>query len=251
MRQTADAAPSAERTDSSAAPRPSLLLGSLWALSIALLLALGVWQVERRAWKLDLIGHVEQRVHAEAIALPQASSWPSVDRAGDEYRHVTVGGRFLQERDTFVQALTIDGPGYWVMTPLQTAQGDIVLVNRGFVDSDHREPSTRSEGNPPGQVTVTGLLRISEASGRFLRSNDPAQDRWYARDVAAIATARGLSPVAPFFIDADATPNPGGWPRGGLTVVSFPNNHLVYALTWFTLALMLAGAGLQRLRRRR
>jgi surfeit locus 1 family protein len=247
MRQTPP-----DRPELGAAQRPlSPLLGGLWVLCIALLLALGVWQVERRAWKLDLIERVAQRVHADAVALPSASSWPSINRADDEYRHVTVSGRFLHDRETFVQALTIDGPGYWVVTPLVTAQGGIVLVDRGFVDFDHRDPATRSEGDPQGQVEVTGWLRMSEPSGSFLRSNDPAQDRWYSRDVAAIAAARGLSPVAPFFIDADATPNPGGWPRGGLMVVSFPNNHLVYALTWFTLALMLAAAGVQRLRRRR
>ncbi|MFC7554551.1 SURF1 family cytochrome oxidase biogenesis protein [Pseudoroseomonas wenyumeiae] len=75
-----------------------------------------------------------------------------------------------------------------------------------------------------------------------MRSNDPAADRWHSRDVEAIAAARGLRDVAPFFLDADATPNPGGLPVGGLTVVSFPNSHLVYALTWYALALMLAGA---------
>ena len=131
-----------------------------------------------------------------------------------------------------MQALTVDGPGFWVVTPLEMTGGKIVLVNRGFVPSERREPVMRGEGNPPGLVNVTGLLRISEPGGGFLRRNNPAGDRWYSRDVAAIASARGLSEVAPFFVDADAAPNPGGWPRGGLTVISFPNNHLVYALTW-------------------
>src|ERR1700754_4290548 len=107
----------------------SLLLGAIWIACIAALLALGVWQIERRAWKLDLIDRVEQRVHADAVPIQAASSWPSVNAADDEYRHVIVSGRFLHERETLVQALTIDGPGYWVVTPLQTAGGDIVLVN--------------------------------------------------------------------------------------------------------------------------
>jgi surfeit locus 1 family protein len=227
-----------------------LLTGAVWTACVVALLVLGVWQIERRAWKLDLINRVEQRVHAAAVPIPSASSWSSINAAGDEYRHVTVRGRFLHDRETFVHALTVDGPGYWVMTPLQTGDGDIVLVNRGFVPPERRDPSTRREGNPSGPADITGLLRISEPGGHVLRTNDPAADRWYSRDVAAIAAARGLSQVAPFFIDADDTPNPGGWPRGGLTVIAFPNNHLVYALTWFSLALMLAGAGVQRWRRR-
>ena len=226
-----------------------LLLGVVWTTCVIALLALGIWQIERRAWKLDLIERVEQRVHAEPVPIPAASSWSSINAADDEYRHVTVRGRFLHDRETFVQALTIDGPGYWVITPLQTAAGEIVLVNRGFVPSERRDPSSRSEGNPSGLVDIVGLLRISEPGGHVLRTNDPATDRWYSRDVPAIAAARGLSHVAPFFIDADDTPNPGGWPKGGLTVVSFPNNHLVYALTWFSLAVMLAAAGVQRLLR--
>jgi surfeit locus 1 family protein len=227
----------------------SLLLGTVWAVCIAALLWLGIWQIERRAWKLDLIDHAEQRVHAIAVPMPAASAWPSITAAHDEYRHVTVSGQFLHDRETVVQA-TIDSPGYWVMTPLQTAAGDIVLVNRGFVPEERRAASTRSEGNPSATVAVTGLLRISEPGGHILRVNDPASDRWYSRDVPAIAATRGLSNAAPFFIDADATPNPGGWPKGGLTVISFPNNHLSYALTWFALAVMLAGAGVRRLRAR-
>lgn len=238
--------------DGSAASRPmSWFLGIIWVICVAALLALGIWQLERRVWKLDLIDRVAHRIHAEAVAIPEPASWPAVNRGDDEYRRVTVSGRFLHDRETLVQALTVDGPGFWVVTPLEIAGGKTVLVNRGFVPAERREPTTRGEGNPPGLVNVTGLLRISEPGGGFLRTNDPGSNRWYSRDVAAIASARGLAQAAPFFIDADASPNPGGWPRGGLTVISFPNNHLIYALTWFTLAVMLAGAGLQRLRRLR
>jgi surfeit locus 1 family protein len=229
----------------------SWFLGVVWVTCVVALLALGIWQLERRVWKLDLIDRVEHRIHADAVAMPEPASRPAINRTDDEYRRVTVSGRFLHDRETLVQALTVDGPGFWVVTPLEIAGGRTVLVNRGFVPVERREPATRSAGNPLGTVEITGLLRISEPGGGFLRHNDPAGNRWYSRDVTAIASARGLSQVAPFFIDADATPNPGGWPRGGLTVISFPNNHLVYALTWFTLAVMLAGAGLQQLRRKR
>jgi surfeit locus 1 family protein len=119
--------------------------------------------------------------------------------------------------------------------------GETVLINRGFVPADHRDPATRAAGQIAGVTRVVGLLRMTEPKGGFLRSNDPAGNRWYSRDVAAIAVARNLGAVAPYFIDADATPNPGAWPVGGLTVIDFPNSHLVYAVTWYALALMLAG----------
>ncbi|WP_284423034.1 MULTISPECIES: SURF1 family protein [unclassified Bradyrhizobium] len=238
------------RTRPGALRPAALAIRVAWVASVAILLALGVWQVERRAWKLDLIDRVERRAHAEPVPAPGPAAWPAINRSDDEYRRVTISGRFLNDRETLVQAVTVAGPGYWVVTPLQTADGTM-LVNRGFVPAERREPATRTAGNPDGAVTISGLLRISEPGGGFLRHNDPAGNRWYSRDVAAIAVARGLSGVAPFFVDADARPNPGGFPVGGLTVIAFPNNHLVYALTWFTLALMLAGAGLQRLRRPR
>ncbi|MBR0692081.1 SURF1 family protein [Bradyrhizobium lablabi] len=221
-------------------PRPSLPLLALGMLGVVTLTALGVWQLERRTWKIALIDRVEQRMHAAPVALPAPSSWPAVTAARDEYRRVTVSGRFLHADETLVQAVTVDGPGFWVLTPLRTADGTTVVVNRGFVPPERRDPATRRHGDSQSTVTLNGLLRMSEPKGGFLRNNDPAAGRWYSRDVAAIAAVHGLPQVAPFFLDADAAENPGGYPVGGLTVVRFPNNHLIYALTWFALALMLA-----------
>ncbi|WBL79419.1 SURF1 family protein [Bradyrhizobium xenonodulans] len=223
------------------AARPPLWLTVLSLTAFVLLIALGVWQIERRAWKLALIDRVEQRVHAPAQPIPSPAVWPAVSTANDEYRHVSVAGRFLHDRETLVQAVTEEGPGYWVLTPLQRNDGTQVLVNRGFVPSERRDASTRRDGNPDGQVAITGLLRMTEPKGGFLRNNVPQHNRWYSRDIAAIAAARGLENVAPFFIDADAGSQSGPGPIGGLTVVRFPNNHLIYALTWFALAFMLAG----------
>jgi surfeit locus 1 family protein len=220
----------------------TLLAWTAVLLAISLLLALGVWQIERRAWKHDLIARVDTRVVAEPVAPPGPADWPTVSREGDEYRHVTVAGRFLNDREVTVQAVTELGPGYWVLTPLDTG-AFTVLVNRGFVPIDRRDPATRTRGRIEAPTTVTGLLRISEPGGGFLRANDPAAGRWYSRDVAAIAAATGLAaPVAPYFIDADAAPNPGGLPVGGLTVIRFRDSHLSYALTWFAMAAGLAAA---------
>lgn len=239
-----------------ARPAWALALFGLLALAgIAGLTALGIWQLERRVWKLDLIERVDARIHASPVPAPGPEAWASVSAASDEYRRVGVRGRFLNDREALVQAVSDLGGGFWVMTPLVTDRGFTVLVNRGFVPPDKRDPATRAEGQPQGTVSVTGLLRLTEPKGGFLRSNDPAAGRWYSRDVAAIAAATGLEQAAPYFIDADSTRNPGGWPVGGLTVVSFPNSHLGYALTWFALDLMLIGAVLfvvrSEMRRRR
>jgi surfeit locus 1 family protein len=205
-------------------------------LSFAILFTgLGVWQVQRLFWKLDLIERVDARVHAAPVPLP--TNLDALRPQDIEYRRVRVNGRLQNDRQTFVDALTKLGPGDWVVTPLQTRSGTI-LINRGFVPKDMRDKVS----SPAGDVAVTGLLRLSEPAGRFLRANRPAQDLWYSRDVAAIARRRGLGSTAPVFIDADATPNLGGYPVGGLTVVKFRNAHLVYALTWFGLAaLCVAG----------
>ena len=229
-------------------PRPAgrlAVLGLLALIAFCVLLSLGWWQVERRAWKLALMERVEQRVNAAPVALPPPERWPQVTAASDEYRVVQAQGRFLHERETLVQSLSDLGSGFWVLTPLELADGRIVLVNRGFVPPEKRERATRQAGEPQGPVRITGLLRVSEPGGGFLRRNDPAAGRWYSRDVAGIAAARALpaDKVAPFFIDARKDPAAeAGQPVGGLTVISFRNNHLVYALTWFALALLVAAA---------
>lgn len=243
---------------SSSAPEPAARPASrrrtaaglaAFAVLIAGFCALGVWQVQRLAWKQELIRQVDSRIHAAPVPAPGPASFAAVTRQADQYRRVTASGRFLQDREVRVKAVTDLGPGFWVVTPLEDARGFTVLINRGFVPPERAAPDTRIEGQVEGPVSVTGLLRISEPKGGFLRDNDPANDRWFSRDVAAIAKAKGLEgAVAPYFIDADAAPSPGGWPRGGLTVVRFANSHLVYALTWFGLAFMSAAGAVLWLR---
>jgi surfeit locus 1 family protein len=225
-----------------------ILLTALLAGASLLFVALGLWQIERRSEKLALIAAVEQRVRAPPVAAPGPSDWAHISFKADAYRAVRVRGIFLHDRETLVQAVTESGPGYWVMTPLRTDAGWTLLVNRGFVPPEDRDRAARRGGEPPGPVTVTGLLRTTEPGGAFLRSNDAAHDRWYSRDVAAIARARRLGIVAPYFVDAGPADAKGRQPVGGLTIISFPNNHLQYALTWFALA-ALALLGLVRMRR--
>lgn len=210
-----------------------LVLPALCLVFAFLFGALGVWQVERLRWKMDLIERVETRLAQPAVVVPAA-----IDPKQFEYRRVRVSGTLHHDRETLVEALTEYGSGHWVMTPLRTERG-LILINRGFV------PQGRTAVRTEGKVQVEGLVRLSEPNGRFLRANRPAEERWYSRDVAAIAEARKLGPVAPFFIDAGPAPNTGSLPIGGLTTVRFRNAHLIYALTWFGLAgLSVFGLGL-------
>jgi surfeit locus 1 family protein len=234
-------------------------------LLFATFVALGTWQLHRRAWKLDLIARVDERVHAPAVPAPAAAQWLRVTAANSEYRHVQATGTFLNDSETLVQATTELGAGFWVLTPLRQADGTFVLINRGFVPPERRDRAAHGAAEPTTPATVTGLLRITEPGGAFLRRNDPPANRWFSRDVQAIAAAHGLSRVAPYFIDAEATagdrklaaadgagtPAPTDIgadtsanetaPIGGLTVVTFHNSHLTYLITWYTLALMVVG----------
>jgi surfeit locus 1 family protein len=235
---------------------PWVLLAA--AALCALFLAMGTWQVQRLFWKKDLIARVQQRVQAPPAAAPSPGDWPRITAAPQdfEYRRLQLQGVFRHDDETLVQAATTLGAGFWVLTPLVQADGTTVFVNRGFVPPAQRDPARRGVAAPVGPVTVVGLLRLTEPRGGFLRDNDPAANRWHSRDIAAIAQARGLPPerVAPYFVDAVAPATgavAGQWPVPGLTVLHFTDNHLVYALTWYALALMVAAGGFFVLRQAR
>ena len=233
---------------------------------------MGTWQVYRLQWKLHLIDRVESRVHSAPLAPPAPSAWALLDAKALEYQPTTVTGQWLPGKTVLTQATTALGAGFWVISPLQQADGSHVLVNRGFVPDTLRSQWSHAAqviaATPTGLVHVTGLLRATEPQGGFLRDNDPQAQRWFSRDVQAIAQAQGLAQAAPFFIDAglpDGSADPVGeqkrssasdlqsqqWPRAGLTQVRFVNNHLVYALTWYGLALMVVGATWLVLRKRK
>jgi surfeit locus 1 family protein len=241
------------KVDAERGPRGPVGLTVLALVAISLFagfVALGTWQVHRRAWKLDLIARVDQRVHLPPVAAPGPGEWAKVTAAADEYRHVRVDGVFLNDKQALIWASADSGSGYFVMTPLRMADGAIVLVNRGFVPHEWCGRTGTCAAGPSGETTVTGLLRMTEKNA-FLRHNDPARNDWYTRDVQAIAATRGLTGVAPYFVDADASPAAtagseadaaNAAPQGGTTVISFPNNHLSYLITWYVLALMVAWA---------
>ena len=242
MTDRRDAAVGSARVQQARRRRPVLL--AVFALSLAAafigFLALGVWQVQRMAWKHELIARVEARIEAAPVAPPARGQWPQVGEERDGYRRVRLSGQFLADKEVRSQAVTALGAGAWILVPLRTDAGDYVLVNRGFVPAQ-----AQAAAAPAGPVEIEGLLRMSEPKGGFLRSNDPGQERWYSRDVAAILRARGLpaDASAPYFVDAAKDPSSDAWPRGGLTVVKFRDHHLSYALTWFGLAALTLVAG--------
>lgn len=221
-----------------------------WALLAAGLFSafvlLGNWQVHRLAWKRQLIHDVNTRVHAPPVTAPGPAQWPGIVRGGQQYLHVRLQGRFLDVAQTLVHGTSAQGYGFWVMAPLRTEQGFIVLVNRGYIPADLPGTPAYAKLQPvTGEVDLTGLLRLTEPRGGFLRPNRPAAGQWYSRDVPAIASAMGLPPatVAPYFVDAaPASADGPRWPEGGQTVIHFPNHHLGYLITWYLLALGVLGA---------
>lgn len=226
------------------------LLAACAVLIFIIFASLGSWQVVRLSWKLDLIARVNQRVHAQSVPAPRSEQWSQLNASDDEYRRVNIEGSFIQGQDTLVLAVTERGSGFWVITPLRVADGTVVMVNRGFIPSEAARIVAPAVADAHNISSVRGLLRMAQSGGAFLRQNDPGNRRWYSRDVQAIAKTNGLTRVAPYFIDMDVAsappPKPSAAsavvvPVGGLTVIAFHNSHLVYALTWYVLAAMVAG----------
>ncbi len=216
----------------------------------AILVGLGVWQLERAAWKESLIARVEAGLAADPVAAPGPEAWPELDLQSVEYTPVDVSGVFDHGREIRVVHTLVEpkgpvgGIGYQVFTPFRTDAGWWVYVNRGFVPNERRDPATRAAGQIAGETEVSGLLRAPSNRSWFMPSDDIAGNAWFSRDPALFAAASGLAAdqVAPYIIDARYDPDlPGGLPQGGETIVVFPNNHLQYALTWFGLAAVLAG----------
>lgn len=227
-----------------------LLLVALAGAAFAVLVGLGTWQMERLAWKEALLARVEARIHAAPQPVPPPADWPALTREADEYRRITVTGTFDHAKEALVYTVrgdgrrTDEGTGLPGGDAAGRADGPPILVNRGFVPADRRDPATRAEGQVSGAVKVVGLLRFPEEASFFVPANDPARGSFYRMEPAEIAAAHGVAGAAPFVIDADATPVPGGLPLGGGTRIAFPNRHLEYALTWYGLAGALVGVGI-------
>ena len=225
------------RTGIAFRPYPGMTIAC--AILFTILCGLGVWQLQRLQWKLALIATVNAHMKAAPVSLDQIAAMPA-DEA--QYRRVILHGRFAHANEAYVFTTDASGaPVYHVLTPFLTDTGKTLMVDRGAVPKEKLDASSRAAGNPSGDVAVTGVWREPDPPGPFTPAPDTVHRVWYARDLAAIAMADRITLSAPVLIEADATPNLGGWPKGGQTVVSFRNQHLSYAVTWFGLAIVLLG----------
>lgn len=211
------------------------------AILFAVLCWLGFWQLERLQWKLALIAQVNGNMAAAPVSLDEVLA---MNQDAAQYRQVTLHGRFDHTKETYVFTTDAGAAVYHVLTPFIADGGRVLMVDRGEVPKDKLDPASRSAGNITGETHVTGVWRTPDAPGSFTPPPDAKQRIWYARDLAGIAAAYDLKLAAPVVIEADAAPNPGGWPKGGKTVVTFRNQHLGYAITWFGVAIVLLGVWL-------
>lgn len=214
-------------------------------LVFAALMALGTWQLQRKAWKQGLIATLTERLAAPPLALPPAATWPHLDQAKDEYRRVEFTATFDHSDEALVYGAAsafrpdVSGLGYWVLTPARLTDGGIVIVNRGFVPEGRQAAAARADGQVEGPVHLVGVMRWPDPRGLFSPADDPAHNLWFARDQVAIAAAKKLGPVAPFYVEQESPVPPGGLPQPGRLVVNLRDPHLGYALTWYGLALVL------------
>jgi surfeit locus 1 family protein len=224
--------------------------GLLWpavmtVIGAAFLISLGNWQMQRLAWKEGLIGAIAERTHLEPVPLAVVEA-RAVEGGDPEYTRVKVAGRLRNDKELHLYAFDERyGPGWQILTPLERVEGGVVFINRGYVPQDLKDPATRKAGQLEGEVEIVGLARAPEEPGYFTPANDPARNIWYWRDLGAMGAAAfgpGGPPVAPFIVEAEASPGvPGGWPKGGVTRLELPNRHFEYALTWYGLAAAFVG----------
>ena len=225
-------------------------------VGVAILGGLGIWQLDRKIWKENLIATLNTRLGRAPEDLPPRDSWPRLRQDGEEFRRVAFPAEFIDGEEALVYTAgsplrpDVKGPGYWVFAPARLAGGSIVLVNRGFVPADHKDPAMRADGTPRGIVDLVGVMRWPETRDSFTPADDPKQNVWYLRDSNAIATFKKWVTAAPFYIDQEAPTPAGAWPKPGKLEVHLPDNHLQYAITWFGLALALAGVYVAWLARR-
>jgi surfeit locus 1 family protein len=214
---------------------------------VAILIGLGIWQLDRKVWKESLIATITARIERAPEPLPPPASWRQLTPAADEYVRVTFPAEFLSGQEALVYTAgsafrpDVHGAGYWVFAPARLAGGSIVIINRGFVPADRKDAAARAQGVPQGVVDIVGVIRWPDAPGLFTPQAEPQNNVWYLRESTAIAAAKKWDTTAPFYIEQEAPLPPGGLPKPGKLAVALPDNHLQYAITWFGLALGLAG----------
>ncbi len=140
-------------------------LTALMLAAFAVLIGLGVWQLQRLEWKEGLIAQIEARTNGPPITLEDAVALAGEGRDPSYYR-VRVDGRFHHAKERYLYAVSEGRVGWHVIAPLETEDGDVVLVDRGFVPDELKDPSARALGQVENVVTVTGIVRTPETQGR-------------------------------------------------------------------------------------
>ena len=203
---------------------------------ILILLVLGSWQVHRLMWKTELNEERRAQFQAEAVMLPAELA----DPAPFAYRRVWLEGRFRHEGEMFLAARTFDRRvGYQIITPFERTDGPAVLVNRGWVPLESKEPETRLGGQLQGTFRLEGVVVPGGRAGWFTPDNEPENNIWFWTDPVALAAKAGI-PAPTYLVEAGPTPNPGGLPIGGQTKVELRSEHMQYIVIWYALAIGLA-----------
>ncbi len=204
--------------------------------AIVIMIGLGIWQVQRLMWKNALIAEITAKVEAPVVDMPKGE----IDPEALNYRHLRLTGVFDHDKEIYLVAHSLRGNlGYHILTPMRLTDGRWVIVNRGWVPQNLRDGASRPQGQLKGVVTLTGVARKAQKQGWMVPDNDPAKNTWFYVDPRQIGAALGID-VLPVVVVADKADIPGIYPLGGQVRITIPNNHLSYAITWFSLALVLA-----------
>jgi cytochrome oxidase assembly protein ShyY1 len=229
-------------------PGPGVVVTTIVvAVCVAILCGLGVWQLQRKAWKENLITAMTTRLNAPPEQLPLPSQWPKLTQDADEFRRVSLSAQFAPGQQALVytpgSALRTDikGPGYFVFAPAKLSDGSVVVVDRGFVPVDQKDLVTQADTTAGGPVQIVGVLRWPEERSMFTPLSDPKSNVWFSRDPNAMSVQGKWNASAPFYVDQESPVPPDGLPKPGKLEVRLRDDHLQYAITWFGLAAGLIG----------
>jgi surfeit locus 1 family protein len=216
--------------------RPTLWPTVFTIPAVLIMIGLSIWQVERLQWKEGLIADRQARIAAAPIDLPAPGSNP----ADVEYRRVHLTGHFLHDHEMYLAARSLNSNiGYHVITPLVLSSGETVLVDRGWTPDTKKLPETRAAGQLAGELSMDGVVRLSQRQAFMQPDNEPQKNVWFFLDLPAMVAKAGLQARSDIYVEAAASDIPGTYPLGGQTRINLPNDHLQYAITWALLALIL------------
>ncbi len=213
---------------------------------IALLLSLGIWQVQRMQWKQALLQTYSTEYAREPLENRfDRDSFAEIAVKTPPMEYGSVRGHFHHDLEILIGPRTHEGqPGYHVITPFSLAGGNgRVLVNRGWVPLDQADPAKRLENQIEGMMVLTGMARLPDKPNPFTPANDPDNHTWYSVDPHDIAMAVNMPdfPDVVFYAETQDPPLVDDYPLMVPTRTFPKNNHLQYALFWFTMATLFAG----------